>query len=247
MFSGKITAQSSAGGIVGYIPSYIHVTINQCRNTAEIISIMHCAGIAGQIADATAVDVMNCFNMGNIQVLTSNITYVSAGGILGAVASVQEKVEIFNCYNTGNIDNTSSQTYCAAGGILGNVNSIGEKVLIANCYNMGKTTAKYQYITNFSGGILGGFWYNQYETDIKHCYYDETDSERSVGGSKIEYAQSLSQAQMRGQEGIQDGNSNSKTLLELLNRYIENNPDGLDTTKWTKWIQNQEGYPILDI
>lgn len=247
MFSGKITAQNRAGGFIGYVLPYSHVTINQCENMAEIISTGHCAGIVGQTHDAT-VEMVNSLNSGNIKLLVSEYTYVSAGGILGAVGynSNAEKgnIEIFNCYNTGNIDNASSNVYCATGGILGSATSFGENVIIANCYNIGKTTAKY---SNFSGGILGGFWYNQYETDIKNSYYDETASNRSVGGTNTEYAQNLSQSQIKGQETIQDENGNSKTLIELLNGYIENNLDGLDTTKWMKWTQNENGYPILDI
>lgn len=247
MFSGKITAQKDSGGIIGEVRDS-HVSINQCENRAEVISKYSTAGIIGQAHNAT-LKVMNSFNSGNIKLLATDYSYASAGGILGmADTNVEEQcIEIFNCYNSGNIDNASSKVYCAAGGILGNATSIGENIVIANCYNIGKTTAEYQFITNFSGGILGGFWYNQYETDIKHSYYDGTASNRSVGGTITEYAQKLSQSQIKGQETIEDANGNSKTLLELLNGYIENNSDGLDTTKWTKWIQNEEGYPILDI
>ena len=254
MFRGKLIAQNnvatSVGGIVGNIRTNSHVTIDQCRNMAEIISIYHCAGIVGSVTSST-VEIINSFNEGNVQILTSSVTYVSAGGILGSIvdstSEQQSKIGIFNCYNTGNIDNQNNLVYCAAGGIFGSVGYSGENVLIANCYNMGKTTAKFLGIANFSGGILGGFWYNQYETDIKHCYYDETVSNRSVGGSTTEYAQGLSETQIKGQESIQAEDGNSKTLLELLNGYIENNPDGLNTAQWTKWIQNEEGYPVLDI
>ena len=247
MFSGKITAQNRAGGIIGYVTDS-HVSINQCENRAEVISKNNTAGIVGQAHNST-LKVMNSLNSGNIKLLATDYPYVSAGGILGVINNnIEEQyIEIFNCYNSGNIDNASSKVYCAAGGILGNATNSGENIVIANCFNRGETTAKYQFITNFSGGILGGFWYNQYETDIKHSYYDGTASNRSVGGTITEYAQKLSQLQIKGQETIEDENGNSKTLLELLNEYIENNPDGLDTTKWTKWIRNEEGYPILDI
>ena len=248
MFSGKITGQNVVGGIIGYV-MYSNVSINQCENRADSISKNYIAGIVGQAHNST-LKVMNSLNSGNIKLLATDYTYVSAGGILGGIDSTnieEQYVEIFNCYNSGNIYNASSNVYCAAGGILGNTTNFGENIIIANCYNIGKTTAKYQFITNFSGGILGGFWYNQYEANIKHCYYDGIASDRSVGGIISEYAQKLSQLQIKGQETIEDEDGNSKTLLELLNGYIENNPDSLDTTQWKKWVQNEEGYPVLDI
>ena len=36
------------------------------------------------------------------------------------------------------------------------------------------------------------------------------------------------------------------TVVNKLNSYIENNSDGIDTTGWCKWIEGEDGYPILD-
>lgn len=133
---------------------------------------------------------------------------------------------------------------------MGSSSGGGENTIIANCYNNGKITAIYRGATNkieFSGGIQGGFWYGVYKTDIKHCYYNGTKSDRSVGATNSEYAQKLTYKQINGSEKFEDEEGMHITLVEELNTYKEIDPDELETNEWCNWIQNSEGYPDLEI
>lgn len=248
-FNGKIEGgRKICGGILGRSDYISNLKIDNCMNLAEITSDNSIGGIIGHFgldSDSEGVQITNCFNIGNMKITSgaSDRPYSAAGGILGSVGcqggSNSTEIKVFNSYNKGNIDNQLGHYYNGAGGIIGSTTNKGN-VTIANCYNTGKTTSK---SSGSNAGIQGGFWYNNYLTDIKHCYYDETKSDSGVGGTNIEYAQKLSHNQIIGKEAIVDENGNRKNLVELLNEYIENNSDGFDTSHWCKWTQDEEGYP----
>lgn len=160
-------------------------------------------------------------------------------------ATINSNVNIENCYNIGTIINEVNSAYCASGGILGSTSNCKD-INITNCYNIGKTSAKYSYIAPFSGGIQGGFWYGQYRSNINNCYYDSSKSDRSVGGAKEEYATKLTTEQMQGKEKINNQDGTSNTLVELLNKEIDNNTNGIDTTEWLRWKQGEDGYPTFE-
>ena len=248
--TGKIISQNNSGGMIG--ENYYtkeeegNIKISNCINNSNITTRNYCGGIVGIGAK---IEIKNCYNTGNMQIIYTegayegDTAYVSTGGIIGVAG---KNSYIYNCYNTGNITNDNNKVYCGAGGIVGNVGASGEYVKIINCYNIGKTSAKYLSITQFSGGILGGFWYGEYNTNIKNCFYDQTTSDRSVGGSKEEYAQALTREQIQNKELIQNENGTSNKLIELLNNYIENNSDEIETSTWKKWKLEENGYPVFE-
>ena len=118
-----------------------------------------------------------------------------------------------------------------------------QNINILNCYNIGKITSKPRPAA--SGGIQGGFWYNQYKSNISNCYYDGAKSDRSVGGATKEYATKLTTSQMQGKEKIENQDGTSSTLVELLNKEIDNNSTGTDTSSWLRWQQGENGYPTF--
>ena len=255
-FSGNITDTAGTsfrcGGIIGRIlEAPQNMVVNKCSNTAKIITSYNGAGIIGSIEASSSgenINIINCFNVGDITMLESNASYTSAGGIIGSVNGVSENVNVLNCYNTGHIENPNTKVYCFSGGIVGSSTNCGEYLTIANCYNTGKTTAKYLSGGKLgAGGILGGFWYNTYNSDIRNCFYYGENSDRSVGLLNEEYAQKLTYNQLISKENIEDEEGNSKILIEFLNEYKSNATTEFDTSMWCDWIQNEQGYPALDI
>ena len=255
-FSGNITdtvgTSFRCGGIIGRIlGAPQNIVVNKCSNTAKIITSYNGAGIIGSIEAGSSgenINIINCFNVGDITMLESNASYASVGGIIGSVNSISGNVNVLNCYNTGDIENPNTEVYRFSGGIVGSSTNCGEYLTIANCYNIGKTTAKYLYGGKLgAGGILGGFWYNTYNSDIRNCFYYGENSDRSVGLLDEEYAQKLTYNQLISKENIEDEEGNSKVLIELLNGYKSNATTEFDTSMWCDWIQNEQGYPALDI
>ena len=255
-FSGNITdtvgTSFRCGGIIGRIlGAPQNIVVNKCSNTAKIITSYNGAGIIGSIEAGSSgenINIINCFNVGDITMLESNASYASVGGIIGSVNSISGNVNVLNCYNTGDIENPNTEVYRFSGGIVGSSTNCGEYLTIANCYNIGKTTAKYLYGGKLgAGGILGGFWYNTYNSDIRNCFYYGENSDRSVGLLDEEYAQKLTYNQLISKENIEDEEGNSKILIELLNEYKSNATTEFDTSMWCDWVQNEQGYPVLDI
>ena len=252
-YSGKIggakqSIKNAIGGIVGWITdNESEVEINKCKNQADIVDYTYIGGIVGRNG-AKKLTIINCYNKGNVNAkklkdsAPGADSYISIGGIIGTTES---NIHIENCYNIGMLANEIGSTYNGAGGILGATNS-NKDINITNCYNIGKTSAKYSYIAPFSGGIQGGFWYGQYRSNINNCYYESSKSDRSVGGAKEEYATKLTTEQMQGKEKINNQDGTSNTLVELLNKEIDNNTNGIDTTEWLRWKQGEDGYPTFE-
>ncbi len=250
-YSGKIgeyngTVKHSIGGIVGWTAnSESEIEINKSKNQADIVDSAYIGGIVGR--NDGKIKITNCYNKGNLinKLYKGAIqeNYITVGGIIAA--TINSNVNIENCYNIGTIINEVNSAYCASGGILGSTSNCKD-INITNCYNIGKTSAKYSYIAPFSGGIQGGFWYGQYRSNINNCYYDSSKSDRSVGGAKEEYATKLTTEQMQGKEKINNQDGTSNTLVELLNKEIDNNTNGIDTTEWLRWKQGEDGYPTFE-
>ena len=224
------SGNSYVGGIVG---SGNNITINDCFNIGEIIADLgYVGGIAGYIGNnsevydcynngavssttdvggivgfASASDIENCNNTGNI---TANQDY--AGGIAGRGYSDDYQLKsIINCYNLGTIN---ASNY--AGGIAGflgnqNVSSIYVGYDLYNCYNTGDVSATNRSVggivgwacqgiqiytcysegiitgTNQVGGIVGETSYrnsNGIDTVIYNCYNtgDVSATNQSAGG-----------------------------------------------------------------
>lgn len=251
---GEPSSKNAAGGIVGLISrSSSIIEINQCRNNSNIADSAYIGGIVGK--SEGNIKIINCYNTGVLRLKIRGKPiegdYLTIGGIIscpGGSAVSGDTNTIFNienCFNTGTIINEVKSIYNASGGILGSSIS-HNNVNITNCYNIGETSSKYTFITPFSGGIQGGFWYNQYKSNISNCYYDGAKSDRSVGGATKEYATKLTTSQMQGKEKIENQDGTSSTLVELLNKEIDNNSTGTDTSNWLRWKEGENGYPTFD-
>ena len=221
------------GGIIGYIGNATDIEINQCSNNANIFGNGAVGGIIGSNFDK--VKIVNCYNTGNL-----TVTNVSVGGIIGR--TIETTINIQNCYNTGIIINEVKNTYNSAAGILGSAGR-SKNIIIDNCYNIGETKAKPEQA---SGGIQGSYWYDQYQSNIINCYYDGSKSDRSVYKTKEEYATKLTTRQMQGKDKIQNQDGTTSTLIELLNKGIDDNSANTDTSSWLRWKQGEEGYPVFE-
>lgn len=241
MISGYDTNQKEimVGGILGEIYVRGDIEVNKCRNKGNITASGTVGGIIGRSWCKTKIT--NCYNTGNLTVKSNKSTFLgSVGGIIGALSVDGGSVE--NCYNTGKIINEVKGTYNSSGGIVGTTGNYNN-IIIANCYNIGETKAQPE---TASGGIQGSYWYGQYKTNMINCYYDGSKSDRSVYKTKEEYATKLTTNQMQGKEKIVNQDGTSSTLVELLNKGVDNNTTGVDTNNWFRWKQGENRYPIFE-
>jgi len=149
----KISAEVTAGGIVGIDSSYNN--IENCYNTGDVIAtatgLYDSAGraYAGGIGGYTASP-KNCFNTGDVRASASGPTG-SAWTIAGGITSWGSG---HYCYNTGTISvsNFSPEPILQAGGVAG----IGYAT--DNCYNKGDivVVTSSNPVIGEIGGILGG-------------------------------------------------------------------------------------------
>jgi hypothetical protein len=101
----------------------------------------------GLLGFGDSVSLINCFNMADVTVISSN-NAVCAGGING----MMRHSEIRRCYNTGKISALSSN-YTYAGGIAGCAAESHESD-IKDCYNLGGIVADSQKFV-YVGGLIG--------------------------------------------------------------------------------------------
>ena len=148
--------------------------------------------------------------------------------------------KIYNCYNTGKITsyNTSNYAYATAGGIIGSTGYDPTEQIIANVYNIGEIYGKNTNTGKIGyGGIAGGMWYEDTNIPtIKNAYFKAQTGMNGFGAlSEVDGIYEKTKEYMYSQQ-----------LVTALNEYIENNPDGLDTTDWKKWKLGENGYPTFE-
>ena len=104
------------GGIVGKCDgsSSNPITIDMCKNWAEIRADGDNYGTGGVVGYAKYTTVKNCENRGTVTNNKSGTFGGIAGGIVGETSSSGSGLYILNCENSGNITSTG-----LAGGILG--------------------------------------------------------------------------------------------------------------------------------
>lgn len=145
------------GGVAGLINSAL---LDNCSNYCNVLSsTSHSGGLVGWGNG----EILNSKNKGNISISSSAEAYASGGGIIGFANS---NLKIFNCYNYGNVKNEGLRVYSGAGGILGS--TCNYAVELNNCYNKGLIEGTYSF-----GGIVGGYWYDNWISSVKNCYYLE--------------------------------------------------------------------------
>ena len=214
------------GGIVGFIQN--NAQIINCKNKCNIKSKGSVGGITGEIAGASAV-IINSGNIGNLEIIESDDSYDSVGGIAGFSMS-----HIINCYNSGNVRNNGKGVYKGAGGIIGNSgHSIAD---IYNCYNSGKATGEYS-----EGAIVGCYYYNNWISNVKYCYYLKACSKTIIG--KKTTTQEFDATECTKEE------MQSTDIINKLNKYVENynqeNKDKEDFIELKYWKRGTNGYPTF--
>ena len=112
--NGRIASDGQyAGGIITYIPNLgdeWHITVDGCKNTADISSAQHVGGIVcfnfydhQEGTSDTSMTITNCENSGS---LLSSSTNAYIGGILAVDGLKTTPVQISHCTNTGSISFT---------------------------------------------------------------------------------------------------------------------------------------------
>ncbi len=214
------------GGIVGFAQG--NTKIINCRNKCNIKSKNSVGGITGTI-DGTTI-IINSDNTGNLEVIEpTNDSYVSVGGIAGIAQNY-----IVNCYNSGNVKNNAKGVYKGAGGIAGNSKSY--IAYIYNCYNTGNATGEYS-----EGSILGGYWYGEWISIIKNCYYLKDSSKYAIGKAVTTQefdATECSREEMQSTEII-------NKLNEYVKNYNEEYKNNEDFVELKQWKKGENGYPTF--
>ena len=205
-------ADVSSSDYSGGICAYNSGDISNCFNKANVSSCKCSGGICGLSCGIGTIS--GCYNNGNIQLQSNNITKTSlvyGGGISGQIWSGQ----IINCYNLGTVSSNHryifeycSDSHSLAGGITGEAQF---SVTITNCYNQGNISSEsLSYSTKFrscssSGGICGE---NQNEEgNIENCY--NIGSITSVARAVYNYATNLVAAYTGGIAAASSGLTNS--------------------------------------
>ena len=139
----RASSRSNVGGIAGKADtSNGSITIEKCKNTADISGYEAVGGILGfgySYEGSNSVTIEECANIGNITGSNNKI-----GGIAG---NLENSHAIRNCYNTGDIIGFNNYA-----GIIGR----GAKgISVENCYTTGTITA-YGSSTNAGYAIMGG-------------------------------------------------------------------------------------------
>lgn len=247
--SGNIQSTSAVGAIVGYIQTEKSISITNCINYCDIKRVsgtkedgvidLGTGGIIGSLKAGVAIPIERCANYGKIEDV-----YI-AGGIVGGNQNASG-ARIKNCYNYGNI---KSQEY--AGGICGN-----NAHYVYNSCNFGKVEGKR------AGGITGFLGWARAE--FYNCYNvgEIIGNNNTVGGiwgqtnisDELLKTNSLYMLNIQNQSSLNKSRGTIKTIeefkskdfVDILNSFIENNTDEIDTTQYYKWKYNENDYPTLD-
>ena len=162
---GKIVCNNQVAGAIAYIEKGTNITISGTTVTIPITGgkatdAHYCAGLVGNAASLTKLDITDCSSSGNITSGGSSIA-----GIVGAVTSGTLTVK--NSYATGSISGNNN-----VGGLVGNFNAAGT---LENCYYKG---------VKIKGTSVGGLINNaKGVSSLVNCYA-ETNIEGAgqVGG-----------------------------------------------------------------
>ena len=212
------------GGIVGFTKG--NVKIANCENRCNMKSNNHIGGI---VADEYGkLIIVNSANYGKEEGTTTGDAAI--GGIIGFINA---ETNIINCYNQGEL--ISDFTRETIGGIVGHTGSSIANVY--NCYNVGKITSK-----GGEGAIIGGYWYNEWISNLKACYYLKNCSKYVIG--KVGTTQEFDAIECTKQE------MQSTEIINKLNEYVENynqeNKDNEDFIELKYWKKGENGYPTFE-
>jgi hypothetical protein len=119
---GLVRGKQYVGGIAGYTnaDTGVGATIDRCANFATVYSAStYAGGITGYMA-GSLTNLSNCYNVGDITGVTSNV-----GGVVGYISTIGS---ITNIYNIGEVSGPATST-CAC------VGSTQAKTKVSNAYS----------------------------------------------------------------------------------------------------------------
>jgi len=132
--SGRVFAESFAGGLIGYSGGDERFVANvvDCQSSVDVRADYYAGGLIGFSASGGIVE--KCHANGSV------IAEYSAGGLLGSVSFGK----VINCYTRGDVS-----AFGSAGGFVGFAGHYGNTV-IENCYSTGSVSGRFD-----TGGFVG--------------------------------------------------------------------------------------------
>jgi len=118
--SGMISVGASVGGLVAWAGG---VGIKECYNKANLEGTSYVGGIVAYPV-TPSVDVINCYNMGDLKITANATSNKAIGGIIGATTTAY----ILNCYNFGNVTVNGSIPAGTWGGLTGTYQASREPI-----------------------------------------------------------------------------------------------------------------------
>ena len=128
----------------------------------------------------------------------------------------------------------TNDSYVSAGGIAENSKSY--IAYIYNCYNVGNVIGVYS-----EGSILGGYWYSEWLSNLKSCYYLKNCSKYVIGQTVTTQefdATECTREEMQSTEII-------NKLNEYVSSYNQENKDNEDFIELKYWKRGSDGYPTF--
>lgn len=219
-----------AGGIVGEV--YGRCNIINCTNSCNVKGCSGVGGIIGRVYGSNENKIIaNCYNAGIICNYEPYADYAGVGGIIGNSTAY---TYVINCYNEGNVTNNSKKMYAGAGGIIGSTGN--NKAYIWNCCNIANVSGKYE-----EGSMIGAYWYSNWISDIKNCYYLKGTAKYVIGKEKTtqEYdATEYTEQKMKSVELVYK-------LNEYVMTYNKENKDNEDFIELKYWEEHNNEYPTF--
>lgn len=207
------------------------VTLESCRNAADITGTFNIGGIIGRNGGKTTIK--NSGNTGNLTANGANFTTpsqvnqmdTSVGGI-GGLTTYNASIHVYASYNSGNILGWGNK----AGGILAadaeyNASTIQSKVYY--CYNTGNITTGGPNPRTFTlsegdiqgkasyGGLVGGILGSMIYADVQYCYNTGQITANGIIGESAATILSGAVWKVRagGIVGYADGNDTTKKSI----------------------------------
>ena len=168
ILAGKVESTGNyVGSVAGFANTYeADITIENCKNTADITGKKGIGGILGNCAGSNNdVTIRACANTGNITGANNHV-----GGIVGNLEGTHK---IINCYNQGNI--IGFNNYAGIAGRCANSASL------TNCYTTGIISA-YGDSKNEGYAIVGGSNKNGATADNCYALVERTANTLLVSG-----------------------------------------------------------------
>ena len=240
--SGEIISKDdTASGFIAHC--YADNRIENLENNCNVLGYKNSGGIIGIIDVDSNIYIQNCINNGNLNSDNGN-----SGGIVGNSYAPSGGVIInLYVYNSCNYGNIIGQTN--AGGIVGTLHTDNHGISkgnLYNCYNIGNISAKGIGQFEGNGGIYGSLK-NDTQLIIKNVFMLKSSNEKvGVPNSCLVNGEKLTSFDYISASILEKSYMQSIDFIEILNSYIIDNQENIDTTEWAKWIYNENDFPTLD-